>query len=273
MRHLTHRPPSSRNTEDRWCYTFIVTAPASQASQIPGRRRRKVATAPEGTVVAYLRVSTDEQAESGAGLAAQRATITAEAERQGWTIVAWHADEGLSGGIAPSKRPALSAALSAVRNRDAAILVAAKLDRLSRSMTDAAAMLDRSTREGWQLVTCDMAADTSTPQGRAAAHMVMTFAELERGMISQRTREALAARKAAGMQLGTPTQVPDDVLTRIITEAAEGRSLRKIAQGLMADKIATGSGRLTWHPPQVQRALDCQRAQQLAADMFGAVLT
>lgn len=247
-----------------------MTAPASQSSSIPGRRRRKVAAAPAGTVVAYLRVSTDEQAESGAGLAAQRAAITAEAERQGWTITAWHSDEGLSGGLAPAKRPGLAAALAAVRNREAAALVAAKLDRISRSMSDAAAMLDRSAREGWELVTCDMAMDTSTPQGRAAAHMVMTFSELERGLISQRTREALAARKAAGVQLGTPTQLPDEVLRRIITEAADGRSLRKIAQGLMADGIATGSGRPTWHPPQVQRALDCQRAQALTAEMFGS---
>lgn len=246
-----------------------MTAPAAQSSAIPGRRRRTRAEAPADTVVAYLRVSTDEQAVSGAGLEAQRAAITALAERRGWTITAWFTDEGLSGGLAPAKRPGMRDALAAVRNREAAALVAAKLDRLSRSMADAAAMLDRSEREGWQLVTCDMAADTSTPQGRAAAHMTMTFAELERGLISQRTREALAARKAAGVQLGTPTQVPDEVLRRIITEAAEGRSLRKIAAGLMADGILTGSGKATWHAPQVQRALDCQRAQQLTTEMFG----
>lgn len=247
-----------------------MTAPASQSSPIPGRRRRTVATAPEGTVVAYLRVSTAEQAESGAGLAAQRAAITAEAERQGWTIVGWHTDEGLSGGLAPAKRPQLSAALEAVRTRQAAILVSAKLDRLSRSVRDAADLVEQSRREGWQLVTLDCAVDTSTPAGEAAASMMSVFSQLERRLISERTRSALAARKAAGVQLGTPTQVPDAVLVRIITEAAEGRSLRKIAQGLMADDILTGSGRPTWHPPQVQRALDCQRAQQLTAEMFGS---
>ncbi|UQE74688.1 recombinase family protein [Gordonia sp. PP30] len=237
--------------------------------QIPGRRRRVSTSAPAGTVLAYLRVSTDEQAESGAGLAAQRAAIVAEADRQGWTITGWHVDEGLSGGLAPSKRPALAAALDVLANREAAILVAAKLDRVSRSMSDAAALLDRSAREGWQLVTVDMAVDTSSPQGRAAAHMAMTFAELERGLISQRTREALATRKAAGVQLGRPTELDDDVLTRIITEASQGQSLRAIAQGLMADGIRTGAGKEQWHAPQVQRAMDSQRGQAIAAKLFG----
>lgn len=256
--------PKRRNGDDRQCYSGVVSAPTNP---IPGRRRRSATSAPPNTAVAYVRVSTEEQAASGAGLAAQRATIEAEAQRQGWTIVGWHVDD-ISGGIAPAKRPGLTNALTTVRDRKAAILVAAKLDRLSRSMTDAAALLDRSTREGWQLVTCDMAADTSTPHGRAAAHMIMTFAELERGMISQRTRDALAARKAAGVRLGKPTALGDDVLRRIIGEASRGQSLRAIASGLMADDVRTGSGNARWYPAQVQRALDCQRAHELSAEMF-----
>lgn len=247
-----------------------MSAPAPHTSQIPGRRRRTRAEAPAGTVAAYLRVSSAEQAESGLGIEAQRASITAEAQRRGWTVTSWHTDEGLSGGLAPSKRPGMAAALAKVRGRESAILMAAKLDRLSRSMADASALLDRSESEGWQIVTCDMAADTSTPQGRAQAHMTMTFSELERGLISQRTREALAALKAQGVQLGKPTKVPDEVIVRIILEASEGKSLRQIASGLMLDGIRTGGGKETWHAPQVQRMLDCQRGQALAAAMFRA---
>lgn len=245
-----------------------MSAPAPHTSTIPGRRRRARSAAPANTCVAYLRVSTDEQADSGAGLAAQRAAIAAEAERRGWTITAWHADEGLSGGVAPGRRPGLTAALESVGKREAAALIAAKLDRVSRSMADAAALLDRSEREGWALTTCDLAADTSTPAGEAAAGMMTVFSQLERRLISQRTREALAALKAQGVQLGTPTKVPDEVLVRIIREASEGRSLRQIAAGLMLDGIPTGGGKPTWHAPQVQRALDCQRGQALAAAMF-----
>lgn len=116
-------------------------------------------------------------------------------------------DEGLSGGPAPSKRPQLSAALEAVRTREAAILVSAKLDRLSRSVRDAADLVKQSGREGWQLVTLDCAVDTSpSGRGRRVDECVL---QLERRLISERTRSALAARKAARVQLGTPTQVPD----------------------------------------------------------------
>ncbi|NMN94814.1 recombinase family protein [Antrihabitans stalactiti] len=240
-----------------------MPATDSQAPAVPGRRRRSRATAPANTCVAYTRVSTDEQVESGAGLAAQRAAIQAEADRRGWTIVAWHTDEGVSGGVAPARRTGLSAALAAVCNREAAMLVAAKLDRVSRSVADMGRLLVEAERKSWHFVTCDMAVDMSTPQGRAAAHMMVVFSELERGLISQRTRDALAVRKAAGVKLGKPTNVPDDVLRRIISEANSGVSLRKIAEGLMADGIPTGVGKAKWHAPQVQRALDCQRAQEL----------
>ncbi|WP_246398471.1 recombinase family protein [Mycobacterium vicinigordonae] len=58
-----------------------------------------------GRVIAYVRVSTDEQAASGAGLEAQRAAIEAEAARRGWTIVGWHADTGISGSKRVEQRP------------------------------------------------------------------------------------------------------------------------------------------------------------------------
>jgi hypothetical protein len=73
-----------------------MTANATVASS-SRRRRRRTAAAP-ATVVAYTRVSTEEQAISGAGLAAQRTTIETEAALRGWTIVEWHSDEGISGG-------------------------------------------------------------------------------------------------------------------------------------------------------------------------------
>lgn len=58
------------------------------------------------------------------------------------------------------------------------------------------------------------------------------------------------------------------MLRRVIAEAAAGVSLRKIAAALEADGILTGAGKSKWHPPQVQRALDCQRAKEIAAEMF-----
>lgn len=61
------------------------------------RRTRRSAAAPAGTVVGYIRVSTEEQADSGAGLAAQRTAITAECERRGWRLLGVYEDAGASG--------------------------------------------------------------------------------------------------------------------------------------------------------------------------------
>jgi DNA invertase Pin-like site-specific DNA recombinase len=85
------------------------------------------------SVVGYIRVSTAEQADSGAGLEAQRAAITAEAERRGWQLVHVFEDAGASG-KSLSGRQGLQEALQAVEEGQAQALVVAKLDRLSRSL-------------------------------------------------------------------------------------------------------------------------------------------
>lgn len=244
-----------------------MTEPATTAN-IPGRRLRTRAAAPANTAVAYLRVSTDEQARSGLGLDDQRAKLQAEADNRGWQIVAWYSDEGVSGGTAPAKRPGLSAALQAVQGREAATLMALKIDRLSRSMADAGTLLDQAAREGWQIFTADLAADTTTPAGRAQAGMMITFSEYERNLISTRTRDALAALKARGVQLGQPSKVPDETITRVILEMADGRSLRAIAGDLTAEGIPTSAGKSTWSAQQVKRAADCTRGREIAAQLF-----
>ena len=81
---------------------------AAAIDRTRSRRARATETATTGSAVAYLRVSTDEQAESGAGLAAQRNAIAAVAAVRGWTITAWHQDGGVSGGKAPHQRPGLT---------------------------------------------------------------------------------------------------------------------------------------------------------------------
>jgi DNA invertase Pin-like site-specific DNA recombinase len=114
-------------------------------------------------IVAYLRVSSQEQADSGLGLAAQRSAVEGEAARRAWKIVAWHEDAGLSG--KSLKRPALAAARADVEEGRAAALVVAKLDRLSRSLLDFASLMESARAGGWGLVasTCKW-----TPQRPAA---------------------------------------------------------------------------------------------------------
>jgi DNA invertase Pin-like site-specific DNA recombinase len=221
--------------------------------------RRRLAV-PAATVVAYTRVSTDEQALSGAGLDAQRAAINAEVERRGWTIVAWHSDEGISGGKGIEHRPGLAASIDAVETGQAAALLAAKLDRISRSVLDTASMMEQARRCGWELVTCDLAIDTSTPAGEATASMMAVFSQLERRLISQRTREALAVRKAQGVRLGRPPMLPREVVLRIVDTRAGGESLRAIATRLNEDGVPTAQGGSRWYASTVKAVLGEQDA-------------
>ncbi len=212
--------------------------------------------APTGTAVGYLRVSTAEQADSGLGLEAQRRTVEDHAAARGITIVEWFIDPGVSGTTLPSKRKAMSEALAALADRRASILLAAKLDRVSRSIKDALNLDHLATTQGWSVSTADMMMDTSTPPGRAAMNMLLVFAQFERDMIAQRTRDALAEKKAQNVQLGKPSRLPTEVVERVCREAYNGAPLRTIAADLMADGITTGSGSPTWHAAQVRRVLD-----------------
>src|SRR4051812_32839963 len=102
-------------------------------------------------VVAYLRVSTDEQAVSGAGLAAQEVAIRAEVDRRGWTLHAVHTAAGVS--VKPLPRgPGFALVLEDVESGRAGGLIVAKLDRLSRSLLDFAALMERAQSCGWNLV-------------------------------------------------------------------------------------------------------------------------
>src|SRR6059058_3829787 len=85
-------------------------------------------------VLGYVRVSTDEQSSSGAGLEAQRQAIVSECERRGWQLVDVIEDAGFS--AKDLKRPGVQEALRVLQAGDASALVVAKLDRLSRSMLD-----------------------------------------------------------------------------------------------------------------------------------------
>ena len=205
-------------------------------------------------IIGYVRVSTDEQADSGAGLAVQRAAIEAEATRRGWQLVAIHEDAGASG-KSLNGRPGLAAALAAVEAGEAAGLVVAKLDRLSRSLLDFAGLMARSQRKGWALVALDLGVDTSTPSGEMMASVLAIFAQFERRLIGQRTRDALAVKKAQGVRLGRPTTMPDAVRARIRREHEAGRSLTAIAAGLNADAVPTAQGGQHWHPSTVRAAV------------------
>jgi DNA invertase Pin-like site-specific DNA recombinase len=212
------------------------------ASDTSRRRRRQTPTVVEG-VIAYVRVSTEEQAASGAGLEAQRAAITAEAERRGLPIVVECADEGMSG--SRHDRPGLNAALDALDSGAASVLMVAKLDRLSRSVPLLYDVMDRSRRNGWALVALDLGVDTTTPAGEMMSGIASVFAQFERRLISQRTKDALAVRKAQGVQLGRPRTLSDEARARIVQLRDDGLTWRAVADAMTAECWPTGHGG-TW---------------------------
>lgn len=209
-------------------------------------------------VCGYIRVSTSEQADSGAGLEAQRAAIEAEAERRGWDLVCVFEDAGASG-KSMSGRPGLQEALEAVESGQANALVVAKLDRLSRSLLDFAGIVERARTKGWNLVCLDIGIDLSTPAGEMLAGTLAVFAQFERRLIGQRTKDALAVKRAQGVRLGRPREVSPEIATRIRELHRSVGTFSKVADTLNAEGVLPPRGK-RWYPDSIRRVLSWSAA-------------
>ncbi|HEV7268733.1 MAG TPA: recombinase family protein [Falsiroseomonas sp.] len=144
--------------------------------------------------VAYCRVSTDRQGRSGLGLEAQRAAIDAFLKPTDRLLAPAYVEveSGRS-----STRPELQRALQRCQETGATLLVA-KLDRLSRSVPFLRSLIDGSV----DVAFCDMPQLAPGAMGRFILTQMAAVAELEAGLISERTRAALKAAKARGVKLG-----------------------------------------------------------------------
>lgn len=212
----------------------------------------------EITAVGYVRVSTSEQAISGLGLAAQEATIRAECARRGWHLVDVMRDEGASG--KNLDRPGLRSTMEMIADRQATVLVAAKLDRISRSVLDFAALLEWFGAADASLVALDVGVDTSTPGGRLVANVFASVAEWERDTISARTRDALQAARAQGRTIGRPSVIDrHNLAERIRRLRKDGLTLQGIADRLNDEKVPTARGAPLWRVSSVQSAAGYQR--------------
>lgn len=227
----------------------------------PKRTRRRVKRDPN-LAVGYLRVSTAEQVRSGAGLDAQRAAIEATASARGLEVIAWHIDEGVSGGTAPMNRPALAAALEDLATGPVSVLLFGKADRVGRRAADLLALRELAEREGWTLASADGQVDLTTAAGRMMFTMLAGVAEMERELIQARTREGLAAKRAQGVRLGRPATLPAEVVARIVQEREAGRGWSAIARDLTAEEVPTARGGVKWYPSTVQAVWNGQDAAQ-----------
>jgi DNA invertase Pin-like site-specific DNA recombinase len=202
-------------------------------------------------IVGYLRVSTAGQAENGHSIDSQRGAISREADRRGWEIL-WVEDAASGKDL---ERPGMTYALHLTGQTTG--IVASRLDRLSRSVLDFATLLARARAEGWNVVSLDLGLDLSTPYGQFGAHVLMAAAQLERDLISARTKEGLAAAKAKGILPGPRrSTVPAEITDKISTLLAKGATLAEVANQLTQDRVPLPSGREgVWQPTQVRRAL------------------
>lgn len=147
--------------------------------------------------VAYFRVSTDKQGESGLGLEAQRATVARHHPASGWVQVGEfvEVESGKRG-----DRPQLALALARAKAMGATLVVA-KLDRLSRSLAFVANLMEAKV----PFCACDVPQLNDPGQSRFLLGLMANIAEYEASMISARTKAALAAKKAQGVAMGSPT--------------------------------------------------------------------
>jgi DNA invertase Pin-like site-specific DNA recombinase len=184
-------------------------------------------------------------------MAAQLHAIELHCEHHGLVLANVYEDDGVSA-KSVQNRPGLSEALSALANGEAAALVVAKLDRLVRSVHDFAGLVRIAERQGWGIVALDLGVDMTTPTGGLLANVTASVAEWERRIISLRTSEALAQRKAEGVRLGRPRLLDPAIAERIRSRRSEGTTLQGIADELNDDGIRTASGR-TWSPALVRK--------------------
>jgi len=210
-------------------------------------------------MVAYLRVSTEEQAEHGYGLDAQELEVRRAAEYRGWELVALERDEGLSG--KSLQRPALLRALRAIAAGKADGLIVAKLDRLTRSVVDFGELLEWFEDARAALVALDVNVDTSTPAGRMVAQVLVVVAEWERRTIAARTKSGLAAKRASGGKTGRPAVADRPQLVARIRELREqaGMTLQEICDVLNSEGVPTARGAGIWRPSSVQAAAGWRR--------------
>ncbi|MDT5017101.1 MAG: hypothetical protein QOD39_3261 [Mycobacterium sp.] len=204
-------------------------------------------------VLGYTRVSTAEQAESGAGLQAQRDSIEHACKTRGIDLVTIVEDAGFS--AKDLRRPGISHVLRELQDGTADALMVAKLDRLSRSLLDFAAVMERARSEKWAVIALDLGVDTTTPSGEMMASVLAVFAQFERRLIGQRTRDALAMKKASGVQLGRRRSVPDQVVRSIIDMRSHGMTLQQISDELNRNRIPTAHGGALWRPGTISSIL------------------
>jgi len=227
-------------------------------------RHKRGASAPP-TALGYARVSTDEQAREGVSLEAQRARIRAYCEAKDLELVDVLVDDGISGKTL--ERPALRELVARCERGEVRNVVVVKLDRLTRRTRDLLALVDDLfLARQIELHSVSESLDTSTPHGRFVLTLFGGLAQMERELIGERTRTALAYKRQQGQPTSHPpygflangsreamVPVPRElvIVRRILDRWRRGGSYLGIARNLNAERVSTKRGK-RWHASTVR---------------------
>lgn len=206
-------------------------------------------------VVGYIRVSTDKQADSGISLDAQKTKIRQYAELYDLDLVAIIEDAGVS--AKSLDRAGLRSALSMLEKGQADALLVVKLDRLTRSVRDLGELVERYFASRFSLLSLSDSIDTRTAAGRLVLNVLTSVAQWEREATGERTRDAMAHKKAKGEFTGgqapygfsnengvlVRNEAEQGVLAVVAELKAAGLSLRGIAAELNRAGIVSRSGK------------------------------
>ena len=224
--------------------------------------------------IGYIRCSTHEQADSGLGLDAQAERIRAYCGMRGSTLLDLITDAGVSGGKPLASREGGQRLLAAIRDRKADAVVLLKLDRGFRNASDCLTTVDQWERKGVALHVIDLggnAIDTTSAAGRFMLVVLAGAAEMERNLTRERTRSAMAVKRASGQRIGTvpygydlgpdgASLIPNETERAVIAEIRAmrrlGMKLQSIAKELTRREVPTKTGRSNrWSHQAIARIL------------------
>ena len=227
--------------------------------------------------VIYTRCSSQEQAVSGLGLDAQERKARAYCEANDLDLITVITDPGFSG--KSLQRPGIQRVIELASKRAIDAVVVLRLDRLSRSVRDTLGIVEAFKHHHVELHSLTERLDTGTASGKFVLTLLSALAEMERGLISERTSAALQSKILRGERAGQvpfgyrvgvdgKTLVEDDeqqqVVGRVYELHDEGYSLRAICQQLQREGFQP-SGQ-TWHPQTVKRVLSARRVTRQAVN-------
>ena len=258
------------------CRTFRRSSAALRAYNVSMKRKHPAAR--PDLCIGYVRVSTEQQ---DLGPVAQREALAAYCAAHGLQLVAVHEDLGVSGGAPIDRRPGLLAALAALQEHGAGVLLVAKRCRLARDVVAAASIERIAARTGASVASADGIGVGAGPEAQLMRTLIDAFAAYERAVIAARTRAALKVKRNKGQRTGgvpygynlaadgislEPDERERETVSLAASLRAQGLSLRRIGAKLLAAGHAPRGG-MSWSASQVERLLaSAERiAQEIAA--------